>query len=44
MKLVWLNSWFSHTSFTSALGFAARMPKANALIPYTTSGTGKPAT
>ena len=38
------NQVFSQTTRTVALGLAARMPSANALMPCTTSGTGKPAT
>jgi hypothetical protein len=34
----------SHTTRTVAFGFTERMPSANALMPCTTSGTGKPAT
>jgi hypothetical protein len=38
------NQAFSHTTLTSAFGLAARMPRVKALMPCTTSGTGKPAT
>ena len=38
------NQVLSHSTWTCAFGLAARMPSVKALMPCTTSGTGKPAT
>ena len=38
------NQELTQTTFTSAFGLTLRMPRANALIPMTTSGIGNAAT